>query len=43
MLRTVVNVTSDATVAILVGKSLGKLHPPKVKEWDDHYKQKRVE
>ncbi len=36
MCRTVVNVTSDATVAILVGKSLGKLTGPKVKEWDDH-------
>lgn len=35
MCRTVVNVTSDATVAILVGKSLGKLTGPKVKEWDD--------
>lgn len=39
MLRTVVNVTSDATVAILVGKSLGKLHSPRVKDWDDHYKK----
>jgi proton glutamate symport protein len=37
MLRTVVNVTSDATVAVLVGKSLGKLSGPKVKDWDDHY------
>ncbi|MPR36120.1 dicarboxylate/amino acid:cation symporter [Salmonirosea aquatica] len=36
MCRTVVNITSDATVAILVGKSLGKLTGPKVKEWDDH-------
>ncbi len=36
MLRTVVNVTSDATVAVLVGKSLGKLTGPKVKQWDDH-------
>ncbi|TDB67945.1 dicarboxylate/amino acid:cation symporter [Arundinibacter roseus] len=36
MCRTVVNITSDATVAILVGKSLGKLNPPKPKNWDDH-------
>ncbi|MFT5884988.1 MAG: proton glutamate symport protein [Arcticibacterium sp.] len=38
MIRTAVNVTSDATVALLVGKSLGKLKEPKVKNWDDHYK-----
>jgi len=38
MIRTAVNVTSDATVAILVGKSLNKLKDPKVKNWDDHYK-----
>lgn len=40
MCRTVVNVTSDATVAILVGKSLGKLTGPKVKEWDDRLVKK---
>jgi proton glutamate symport protein len=40
MLRTVVNVTSDATVAVLVGKSLGKLTGPKVKDWDDHIGEK---
>ena len=40
MCRTVVNVTSDATVAILVGKSLGKLTGPKVKEWDDQLVKK---
>ena len=38
MIRTAVNVTSDATVAILVGKSLNKLKDPKVKNWDDNYK-----
>jgi Na+/H+-dicarboxylate symporter len=38
MIRTAVNVTSDATVALLVGKSLGKLKDPNVKNWDDHYK-----
>ena len=36
MLRTVVNVTSDATVAVLIGKNLGKLKNPKAKEWDDN-------
>ncbi|MBU1819998.1 MAG: dicarboxylate/amino acid:cation symporter, partial [Bacteroidetes bacterium] len=40
MLRTVVNVTSDATVTLLVGKSLGKLKTPKAKEWDDHLEEK---
>ena len=38
MCRTVVNVTGDATVSMLVAKSLGKLHNPKPKEWNDHYK-----
>jgi len=37
MCRTVVNVTGDATVSMLVAKSLGKLKDPKPKEWDDHY------
>lgn len=37
MCRTVINVTGDATVATLVGKSVGKLSDPKVKNWDDHY------
>ncbi len=37
MLRTVVNVTGDATVAMIVGKSVGKLDSPHVKNWDDHY------
>lgn len=37
MCRTVVNVTGDATVSMLVAKSLGKLHDPKPNEWDDHY------
>lgn len=37
MLRTVVNVTSDATVSMLVAKSVGKLGEPKVTEWDDSY------
>lgn len=38
MCRTVINVTGDATVATLVGKSVGKLSAPKVKNWDDYYK-----
>ncbi|GAA4947806.1 dicarboxylate/amino acid:cation symporter [Algibacter agarivorans] len=37
MCRTVVNVTGDATVSMMVAKSLNKLHDPKPKEWDDHY------
>ncbi|MFS4468237.1 dicarboxylate/amino acid:cation symporter [Maribacter sp. 2210JD10-5] len=37
MLRTVVNVTGDATVSTIVAKSVGKLGKPKVKNWDDHY------
>jgi Na+/H+-dicarboxylate symporter len=37
MCRTVVNVTGDATVSMMVAKSVGKLGKPKVKEWDDHY------
>ncbi len=37
MCRTVVNVTGDATVSMIVAKSLGKLHDPEPKEWDDHY------
>lgn len=37
MCRTVVNVTGDATVSMMVAKSLGKLHEPKPKEWDDNY------
>ncbi len=36
MFRTVVNVTGDAMVAMLVGKSVGKLGSPQIKNWDDH-------
>ena len=35
MCRTVVNVTGDATVAMVVGNSLGMLGEPHVEEWDD--------
>ena len=37
MMRTTINVTGDATVATIVAKSLGKLHEPRPKEWDDNY------
>lgn len=36
MCRTMVNVTGDATVSMLVAKSEGKLQKPKPKEWDDN-------
>ncbi len=39
MCRTVVNVTGDAMVSMLVAKSVGKLGEPKVKNWDDHYEE----
>lgn len=35
MCRTTVNVTGDATVAMVVANSLGKLGEPKVQNWDD--------
>jgi Na+/H+-dicarboxylate symporter len=37
MMRTAINVTGDATVAMLVAKSVGKLGEPHVKNWDDNY------
>ncbi|WP_456379638.1 dicarboxylate/amino acid:cation symporter [Lutibacter sp.] len=40
MMRTTVNVTGDASVSMIVAKSLGKLHKPKVKDWDDNYPKK---
>lgn len=39
MCRTVVNVTGDATVSMVVAKAVGKLGKPKVKDWDDHYEE----
>ncbi len=39
MCRTTVNVTGDATVSMLVAKSLGKLKDPKPKNWDDNLSQ----
>ena len=40
MCRTVANVTGDATVAMVVAKSVGKLGVPHVKNWDDDYPKK---
>ncbi|WP_296637151.1 dicarboxylate/amino acid:cation symporter [Polaribacter sp.] len=37
MCRTTVNVTGDATVSMIIAKSLGKLHDPNSKNWDDNY------
>lgn len=37
MCRTTVNVTGDASVSMLVAKSVGKIGKPKVKDWDDNY------
>lgn len=37
MCRTVVNVTGDASVSMLVAKSVGKLGNPHVENWDDDY------
>lgn len=39
MCRTIINVTGDATVAMVVAKSVGKLGKPHVKDWDDHYEE----
>ena len=41
MCRTVVNVTGDATVSMMVAKSVGKLGEPDVKDWDDNYHHKQ--
>ena len=38
MCRTVANVTGDATVAMLVAKSVDKLNDPQERRLDDHYK-----
>lgn len=39
MCRTVINVTGDASVSMIVAKSVGKLGKPKRKDWDDHYEE----
>ncbi len=36
MCRTVINVSGDAAVSMVVAKSMGKLGTPKPKGWDDH-------
>ena len=36
MCRTTVNVTGDASVSMVVAKSVDKLGEPKVRNWDDH-------
>jgi Na+/H+-dicarboxylate symporter len=38
MCRTTVNVTGDATVSMIIAKSLGKLQEPIPKEWNDNIK-----
>jgi len=38
MCRTTVNVTGDAAVSMVIAKSVDKLGPPNVKDWDDNYK-----
>ena len=41
MCRTVINVTGDASVSLMVAKSIGKLRDhPKEKKWNDHYPEK---
>lgn len=37
MCRTTVNITGDAAVSMLVAKSVDKLGPPNVVEWNDNY------
>jgi Na+/H+-dicarboxylate symporter len=39
MCRTVINVTGDATVSMLVAKSVDKLGEPHIKNWDDNYEE----
>ena len=36
MCRTIINVTGDATVSMVVAKSVGKLGEPHIRNWDDH-------
>ncbi|MCW5519364.1 dicarboxylate/amino acid:cation symporter [Aureitalea sp. L0-47] len=39
MCRTVINVTGDATVSMVVAKTVGKLGDPRVEDWDKHYEE----
>lgn len=43
MCRTMVNVTGDAAVSLMVAKSVNKMGPPNVKEWDDEYHPDEVQ
>jgi Na+/H+-dicarboxylate symporter len=43
MCRTVINVTGDAVVAVLIAKSFKKLRPPHIKTWDEYYKNRERE
>ncbi len=39
MCRTIINVTGDATVSMVVAKSVGKLGEPRVEDWDKYYEE----
>jgi Na+/H+-dicarboxylate symporter len=39
MLRTVVNVTGDATVSTLLAKNMNKLHEPRERTWDEKFEK----
>jgi Na+/H+-dicarboxylate symporter len=39
MCRTTINVTGDATVSMIIAKSLGKLGEPKEQKWDDRLEE----
>lgn len=39
MIRTTINVTGDATVSMIVAKSVGKLGEPNIKNWDDNLEE----
>jgi proton glutamate symport protein len=39
MCRTTVNITGDASISMIVARSLNKLHEPKEKKWNDHYRK----
>jgi len=43
MCRTVVNVTGDASVSMIVAKSVNKLGEPHVRDWDDHYQKEEAQ
>ncbi len=43
MCRTIINVTGDATVSMVVAKSVGKLGTPHVEDWDEYYERVKGE